>query len=275
VEESKMRAIDLVSLAAIVAISLAVPAASHAGGDAAAGKRKDLACAACHASSDPASDTPRLAGQNEGYLARQLQAFRRGQRANSLMDEIARQLSDADIDGLAAFWSRQPAGSDTAAPPEAEAILTSHMQFPRQFPNGFVLYLTLNDAERQVVKKQYINAIGFKAARAGKPLPDGTVVLQVNYRPRLGPDQRPVLDRHGAWVPDRIISYTGMESRAGWGADLPEWLRNTNWNYGSFTADKVPNARANQAVCLACHKRQAVVSHVYTFNELRDAAHAR
>jgi cytochrome c553 len=270
-----MRSIEPGSLAAVLAISLAVPAASHAGGDAATGQRKGLACTACHASSDPASDTPRLAGQNEGYLARQLRAFRLGERANPLMDEIARQLSDADIDDLAASWSRQPAGSDSTPRPEVEAITRSHMGFPRDFPNGFVLYLTLNDAERLLVKKQYINAIGFEAARGGKPLPDGTVVLQVNYRPRLGPDQQPVLDSHGAWVPDRVISYTGMESRAGWGRELPDWLRNANWNYGSFTADKAPNAAANQAVCLACHKRQALVSHIFTFNELRDTVHAR
>ena len=79
-------------------------------------RRNGAACAACHASSDPASETPRLAGQNEGYLARQLRAFRGGERAHPLMDEITRQLSDADIDDLAAFWSRQPVGSDAAVP---------------------------------------------------------------------------------------------------------------------------------------------------------------
>lgn len=269
-----MRLIEPGRLVAVLAISLAAPAASHAGGDAVAGKRKGLACAACHASSDPASDTPRLAGQNEGYLARQLRAFRQGERANPLMDSIARQLSDADIDDLAAFWSRQPAGSDSAVPPEAEAIRRSHMPFPRDFPNGFVLYLTLNDAEHDLVKKHYINTVGFEAARAGKPLPDGTVVLQVNYRARLGPDGEPAVDRKGAWELDRIASYTGMESRAGWGADLPAWLRNASWNFGTFTANRAPSPDANQAVCLACHKRQALVSHVYTFNELRDATHA-
>lgn len=260
--------------AAILAISLAVPAASHAGADATASERKGAACAACHGPGDPASDTPRLAGQNKGYLVRQLRAFRQSKRANSLMVEITRQMSDADIDDVAAFWSHQPVGSD-AVVPEAEAIRTSPMQFPRAFPNGFVLYLTLNDAERHLVKKQYINTVGFEAARAGKPLPDGTVVLQVNYRARLGPDGQPVADRRGAWAVDRIASYSGMEARAGWGKDIPEWLRNASWNYGSFTPSKQPNPQTNQATCLACHKRQALVSYVYTFNELRDAAHAR
>jgi hypothetical protein len=35
----------------------------------------------------------------------------------------------------------------------------------------------------------------------------------------------------------------------------------------------VPIANANQAPCLACHRRQALVGYIYTFNDLRDAAH--
>jgi cytochrome c553 len=262
------------ALATALALSLAAPTAPRAGGDPVAGKRNGAGCAACHASSDPRSDTPALAGQNESYLARQLRAFRGGERANPMMDEITRRMTDADIADLAAFWSSQPVGSDAAAPPEAEAIRVSHMQFPRDFPGGFVLYLTLNDAEHLVVKRHYINTIGLAAARAGKPLPEGTVVLQVNYRPRLGPDGQPVVEPSG-WALDRIVSYTGMESRAGWGHELPAWLRNASWNYGTFTPGKQPSRDANQAVCLACHRRQALVGYVYTFNELRDAAHAR
>jgi cytochrome c553 len=269
-----MHRIEPTRVAVVVAISLAAPAAVQAGDDTAAGMRKGIGCAACHASSDPASDTPRLARQNAGYLARQLRAFRSGERANPLMDEITRQMTDTDIDDLAAFWSHQPVGSDSAVPPEAQAIRTSHMPFPRAFPNGFTLYLTLNDAEHLLVKKHYINTVGLEAARAGKSLPDGTVMVQINYRARLGPDGQPAANRQGAWATDRIESYAAMESRAGWGQDLPEWLRNARWNYGAFTADKAPLPGSNQALCLACHRRQALVGYVFTFNELRDAAHA-
>jgi cytochrome c553 len=270
-----MQLIESARIAAVLAISLAAPAVAHAGGDAAAGKRKGAACGACHASSDPASEFPRLAGQSEGYLARQLQAFRGGERAHPLMDEITRRMTDADIDDLAAFWSHQPAGSDSVMAPEAQAIRASHMQFPRDFPGGFTRYLTLNDVEHRLVKQHYINAVGLEAARTGRPLADGTVVLQVNYAARLGPDGQPVADLQGAWAVDRIESYTGMESRAGWGPDLPDWLRNARWNFGKFTPARAPIANANQAICLACHKRQAPVGYIYTFNELRDAAHPR
>jgi len=274
-----MRSIGLGWFASVLAISLARPVATHADpgtGDAAAGKGKSLACAACHITSDPASEAPRLSGQHAGYLAGQLEAFKRGDRANPLMNAVARQLSSVDIANLAAFWSGQPAGAgvdDALWPPAAvAAIKRSHMGFPSDFPDGFVLFLTSNIAGQNTIRKTYINKIGFQAARAHKPLPDGSVILVIVCAARLGADHKPVLDKDNRWVIEKITSYAGMEARAGWGRDIPELLRNANWNYTMFTAGKVPRAEQSQAVCLACHKPQAAVSYLFSFNELQDKA---
>lgn len=263
------------SRAAVIAVgaALAAPAAAHAGGDPAAGRRKSAVCTACHVANDP-PDAPHLVGQRASYLAGELQAFRKRDRANPLMNAIAAQLSDADIADLAAFWSGEPVGSDARPDPPVAAALRSHMVFPRNFPDGFVLYLTTNDAEHATFKKIYINQLGFEAARLGKPLPYGTIIMVVNHAARLGPDGMPVIE-HGGWVADRVLAYSGMESRAGWGSDVPEWLRNTSWNYTAFTPARTPNPDVNQAVCLACHKPQALVGYLFTFNELSDAARAR
>lgn len=263
--------------AVALALALAVPAGSRAGGNAAAGQGKSLTCTACHVAPDPSSDTPYLAGQREAYLSGQLQAFRSGDRVHPLMDGIARQLNDADIADLAAFWSAQPVGSDAhPSTPEAAraaaAIRLSHMRFPPDFPTGFTRYLTANDAEHRTIKQHYINALGLAAARRNQPLPPGTIILQVNCLARLGPDGQPLHAPDGAWIIDRITSYTGMELHPGWGNPIPPWLRNADWNYGSFTTAKIPNPDTNQAVCLACHKPQSAVSYVFTFNELWDAA---
>lgn len=269
-----MRSLRSGWLLGALAISLARPVATHAGGDAALGKQNSVVCAACHVASDPATDAPRLASQREAYLARQLEAFKHGDRVSPLMSSVARQLSDADIDNLAAFWSGQPAGNDTAPPTAAAAIRRSHMVFPRDFPNGFVLYLTSNIAEQNTIRKTYINTLGFQAARANKPLPDGSAVIAAIYTAKLDAGKQPVLDKDGSWVVDKITSYSGMETRAGWGNDIPALLRNANWNYSVFTADKA-RGESNQAACLACHKPQAVVSYLFTFNELQDKAIAK
>jgi cytochrome c553 len=49
---------------------------------------------------------PHLAGQSAIYLAKQLRSFRDGRRENSVMSPIAKNLSDADINDLAEYFSR-------------------------------------------------------------------------------------------------------------------------------------------------------------------------
>jgi hypothetical protein len=63
-----------------------------------------------------------------------------------------------------------------------------------------------------------------------------------------------------------------METRAGWGAAIPALLRNGDWDFAVFDAQRVRNDGLNQAQCLACHRPQAANSHVFTLAELRTTA---
>lgn len=76
-------------------------------GDAAAGKAKSMTCAACHGAdgNSPNDLWPNLAGQKEGYIAKQLKAFRDGNRQDPMMAPMAKNLSDEDIANLAAYYS--------------------------------------------------------------------------------------------------------------------------------------------------------------------------
>jgi len=107
-----MRAREL--LAAVAALSLA---AAPAFADAAAGKDKAQACAACHGLDGLSQmpNAPHIAGQPEIYLKAQLEAFRSGARVNEMMSVVAKGLSDEDIDDLVAWYS---AIEVTAKPPE-------------------------------------------------------------------------------------------------------------------------------------------------------------
>jgi cytochrome c553 len=94
---------------------LAVPsgAAFAAGdavaGDAVAGKTKAAVCAACHGPTGRSANDawPNLAGQKLPYLVKQLKAYRDSTRTNPLMSPMAKTLSDADIEDLAAWFSSQ------------------------------------------------------------------------------------------------------------------------------------------------------------------------
>ena len=57
---------------------------------------------------------PSIAGQDSGYIARQLKAFKSGERENPLMSPQAMGLSDQDVEDLAAFFSSQSIVGGTA-----------------------------------------------------------------------------------------------------------------------------------------------------------------
>jgi cytochrome c553 len=74
-------------------------------------------CRSCHGADgggQAAAGFPRLAGLDEHYLARQLDAFADGSRANPVMKPVASALSPEERQALAVFYSRLPASRTPA-----------------------------------------------------------------------------------------------------------------------------------------------------------------
>jgi cytochrome c553 len=91
-------------------------------GDAAAGKAKSAACAGCHGmdGNSAAPNFPKLAGQGEGYIVKQLQDFKAGKRTDATMNAMSAPLSDADMADIAAFYASQSGSTGTAAEDQVE-----------------------------------------------------------------------------------------------------------------------------------------------------------
>lgn len=73
---------------------------------------RDLAasCAICHGTSGVnAGGMPNLAGQHKDYLVRQLHDFRDGKRPATIMHQISKGLTEAQIDAVAGYWAAQKA----------------------------------------------------------------------------------------------------------------------------------------------------------------------
>ncbi len=98
---------------ALIAMMASASGSAFANGDAVAGQSRAALCGACHGATgvSPSDAWPSLAGQKSAYLVKQLKAFRDGTRKDPMMEPMAKSLSDADIDNLAAYFSTQ-----TAAP---------------------------------------------------------------------------------------------------------------------------------------------------------------
>ncbi|MFT5691478.1 MAG: cytochrome c553 [Oceanicoccus sp.] len=99
-----MKKVFIPLIAAVLTVSSGF---SLAAGDAAKGKSKAGTCVGCHGPAGLSFNTmwPNLAGQKEGYLAKQITAFRDGKRSDPMMSSFAAKLSDEDIANLAAYYS--------------------------------------------------------------------------------------------------------------------------------------------------------------------------
>ena len=97
-----------IGLIALMAFGVVSPV--HAA-DIAAGKRKALFSGCeCHGRNgiSVVANFPNLAGQKDLYIVTQLKAFRAGKRKFPVMNLMTKQLSDADIDNLAAYFASLP-----------------------------------------------------------------------------------------------------------------------------------------------------------------------
>jgi len=71
-------------------------------------------CAQCHGTDGralPGAEVPGLAGMPAGNFAEQMKAFRSGSRTSSVMQQLAKGFSDAQVDQLARYFASLPAGA--------------------------------------------------------------------------------------------------------------------------------------------------------------------
>jgi len=186
------------------------------------------------------------------------------------MQAIAAQLSAEDIANTAAYFASLPGAATGAKSPQLPNLAKTGVTFPEGYKESFTKYHTVNVPATKQVRYYYANKAAVAAAKAGKPLPDGSVLFVEVYAAKLDGD-KPVTGGDGFFVADKLLLYTAMAREVGWGKDIPEMLRNDNWNYAIFTADKQHRPGVNQAECLACHKPLNNDSYTFTLKQLAEA----
>lgn len=263
----------------VITLSLSLAAGAAAAQDLAAGKaRAEAVCAACHGANGVSvgDAIPNLAGQKAAYLQSQLRALKEGTRKNAVMGAIAAQLSPEDIVNVAAHFASLPGAGGMAAKSDfLPQLAKSSVTFPENHRAGFTMYQTVNRPDINQVRYLYANPVALQAAREGKPLPDGSVLVLEQHAAKLGADKKPVVGANGFYEAERFVAYAVMARNAGWGNGIPEMLRNEDWNYAVFTADKAMRPGVNQAECLACHKPLDKKSFTFSIDALTTAAKAR
>ncbi len=261
-----------------LAASLLFPGLALAQADATAGRAKvEAACAACHgANGVSVTDTiPNLAGQKAAYLEAQLRALKSGARRNAVMNAIATQLSPQEISNVAAFFASLP-GASSAATKSAflPALVKTNATLPANYKTTFTMYQTVNRPDINQVRYLYANDVALRAARDGKSLPDGSLLVLEQHAARLGSDGKPATGSDGFYVAEKFVAYAVMERGNGWGKEIPENLRNEDWHYAAYSPDRQLRP-ANQAECLACHKPLDKDSYLFSIKALTETAKKR
>ncbi|MBB3226208.1 cytochrome c553 [Luteibacter sp. Sphag1AF] len=99
-------------------------------GDAAQGQGKAAVCGACHGMDGNSTDPqyPKLAGQSEAYIVRQLTDFKAGTRSNPIMAGFAAPLSPQDMHDIGAYFATKkplPGVADQALVEQGQTLFRS------------------------------------------------------------------------------------------------------------------------------------------------------
>lgn len=88
----------------------------HAQGNASAGKAKAATCAGCHGEDGNSAmpGFPKLAGQHQAYLTKQLLAFKKGERIAPMMAPLATGLDEKSIEEISAYYASNKISSNPA-----------------------------------------------------------------------------------------------------------------------------------------------------------------
>jgi len=93
---------------------ITIPVVVHAKGNSSDGQTKVASCVSCHGENGNSMvpSFPKLAGQHEAYLVRQLQDLKDGFRNAPMMAPLAMALDDKSIEDIAAYYSSQKISSN-------------------------------------------------------------------------------------------------------------------------------------------------------------------
>jgi len=121
-EDSSMRKLFDVSVAAVFLGILAGAASVEAGPLDSPGAQKAMVCSACHgfAGNPPSKTVPSLAGMDAAYFKQTIQAYAEGKRQSPEMEPYSKYVLEVGVDEIAAYFAAQKkAAAEKATPAKA------------------------------------------------------------------------------------------------------------------------------------------------------------
>ena len=145
-----------------------------------------------------------------------------------------------------------------------------NVRFPDNYAKG-VLYTTVDRPDNKQYRELFATPEAIEALKAGKQMASGTVLTMVQYKAVLNAAGEPEKDSNGRFIKGDLVGYAVMEKRTGWGTEYPDDVRNGEWEYQAFKADKTPNDKANLKACFTCHRPLDKQDFVFSFDKMKTA----
>lgn len=134
-------------------------------------------------------------------------------------------------------------GAAAAAPEDGT------LKFPGDYKKWATFLPSVDRKDTKQVRDIYLNKVA-QGASAGKPLPDGSVLVMEIYNAKLDASGAPALDAKGKLEKSGLSKIFVMEKNGGWGQTAA--IPNGSWVYAAFEPDGTP-AKVDYATCRACH----------------------
>lgn len=159
---------------------------------------------------------------------------------------------------LAVAACASPGAPMKAPPKDGElALPADYRSWPRFLPS-------IDKEATKQVRDIYMNPVA-KGASPDKGFPNGTQMVMEIYSARTQADGTPLKDAGGRLVKGELSSIFVMGKDAGWGQDVDPALRNGNWVYAAYKADRSAGGPPASA-CRSCHLPLASKDFVFHYD---------
>ncbi len=140
--------------------------------------------------------------------------------------------------------------------------------FPADYKTTFTNYLSLDRVQNpdQTIRL-FANDIAMKGPGPDGKLPFGSVLVAEVYKAKKDKDGNVIKSSLGRRIRDKFALIAVMARGENFGNDLPDGLKNGNWDFATFKPDGSP-AKKDLNACRACHAPLTKTNHLFSYEHL-------
>lgn len=157
-------------------------------------------------------------------------------------------------------------GCASSPMPPAKMLKDGEIAVPGDYRNWPKFLSAVQRPDNKQIREIWINPVGARA-KAGEAFANGTQSVMELHSARLNADGTPVIGTDGKMVKDKLLKVFVMGKDAGWGATVPDNLKNGDWAYASYLADGKTPSSDPIAPCRTCHLAVASKDFVHRYDE--------